>query len=316
MAYDWVKVRVPGSVMLFGEHAVLAAEPAIVAAIAQYLSVRVEIRSDNLIDIRSNRFPPHQTTLKELEITKPYHFVLACLAQHRKILTKGLNIHIDSAIDPYLGLGSSAAVTVALLKALKHLYDLDIAIWAEACTIIRQIQGSGSGMDALASLHGGAVYYDPRAQQSLSLTPRTDLHLLYCGYKTPTATVLQQVQATFRNTPETLHSIYRAMGEIVLKAADAWQKNDRNSLGQCMHHYQELQRALQVTDTHSERLSKWLEERVGVEAVKISGAGLGDCLLALGGDWAEITESEIHALHRNAQYIPLIISQTGATLVE
>lgn len=316
MACAWVKVRVPGSVMLFGEHAVLAAKPAMVAAIAQYLTVRLEKRQDSIIEISSNTFPAYQTHLNDLMVIKPYTFVLACLMQHKKVLTQGLNIHIDSAIDPTLGLGSSAAVTVAMLSALKQLFKLDTTIWPEACAIIRQIQGSGSGMDALASLHGGIQYYTPTTEASLTLKERSDLHLLYCGYKTPTATVLQHVRTTFHNTPERLNAIYQAIGKTVQQAALAWQQNDTLSLADCMHQHQDLQKALQVSDDHNERLCQWLKKRVAVDAVKISGAGLGDCLLALGGDWQTITENEIRALHPNARYIPLTISQAGVTFVE
>lgn len=316
MACDWVKVRAPGSVMLFGEHAVLAAQPAMVAAIAQYLTVTVQKREDNIIAISSNTFAPYQTHLNALTPVKPYTFVLACLGQHQAILTHGLSIHIDSTIDPTLGLGSSAAVTVAMLTALPQFFDVDAAIWPKACTIIRQIQGSGSGMDALASLEGGALYYAPNTQQSLALTPRTDLHLLYCGYKTPTADVLQQVSHAFSNANAVLQAIYQAIGNTVQQAAAAWQQNDTNTLAQCMRIHQGLQQALQVSDDHSERMCHWLKDRVAVEAVKLSGAGLGDCLLALGGDWASITKDEIQSLHPNARYIPLNISSTGACFVD
>lgn len=316
MACDWVKVRAPGSIMLFGEHAVLAAEPAMVTAIAQYLTVTVKTRQDNLIDIRSNIFPAHQTTIKELAIINPYTFVLACLMQYKKRLVQGLSIHIDSAIDPTVGLGSSAAATVAMIMALNQLFGVTDPVWPQACNVIRQIQGSGSGMDALASLHGGTLYYNPKTQQLSTLTERNDLHLLYCGYKTPTAKVLQHVRTAFENAPEALQSIYQAMGKTVQQAFHAWQQNDTASLAQCMRDHQSFQKALQVSDEHSEYLCHWLREHIGVEAVKISGAGLGDCLLALGGNWQSLSKSELQALHSNASYIPLTVSQTGVMLVE
>ncbi len=316
MGCDWVKVRAPGSVMLFGEHAVLAQKPAMVTAIAQTLQITLSKREDAVIDIQSNTFEPYQTTVKDLRVLKPYTFILACLKQHPPNLTQGLNIHIDSEIDPTVGFGSSAAITVAMLKALQSLFDLDIDIWQESCTVIQQIQGYGSGMDALASLHGGTLYYDPKTQESFSLTPRTDLHLLYCGYKTPTGTVLQQVRTTFANTPALLKNIYQRIGKIVQKAKTAWEQNDTSLLAQCMCKHQELQKNLHVSDAHSEKLCQWLEESVRVAAVKISGSGLGDCLLALGGDWSRVAETEIRALHPSARYFPLITNPTGASLVE
>ncbi len=316
MACDWVKVRAPGSVMLFGEHAVLAGEAAMVTAIDQYITVTLEKRADDVIEIISNTFPPYTTHLKELTIAKPYTFVLACLVQQKQKITQGLTIRIASDLDPTLGLGSSAAVTVALLSALDALFQLQIDVWLNARVVIHNLQGRGSGMDALASLQGGVLYYSPQTKQSVALAPRSDLHLLYCGYKTATATVLQQVQNTFSNAEGVLNAIYRAIGETVQLACSAWQHEDKALLAHCMEIHQGLQHALHVSDAHCDRLSHWLKEHVAVEAVKISGSGLGDCLLALGGDWQKIRSEEITALHPNARYIPLRISTTGVSLVQ
>jgi mevalonate kinase len=316
MACDWVKVRAPGSVMLFGEHAVLAGEPAMVAALDQYITVTLEKRADEVIEITSNTFPPYTTHLKKLTLAKPYTFVLACLMQQKQKITQGLTIRIDSSIDPTLGLGSSAAVTVAMLSALDKLFQVKMDIWLNARESIRNLQGRGSGMDALASLHGGVLYYMPKTEKTLALAPRSDLHLLYCGYKTATSTVLQQVQDTFSNAGGVLNSIYRAIGETVQLACNAWQRDDKVLLAHCMEIHQGLQHALQVSDAHCDHLRHWLKEHVAVEAAKISGSGLGDCLLALGGKWQDIRNEEITALHPKARYIPLTVSTMGVSLVQ
>ncbi len=316
MACDWIKVRAPGSVMLFGEHAVLTGKPAMVAAIDQYITVTLEKRADDIIEINSNTFSPYTTHLKELTIAKPYNFVLACLIQQHQKITQGLTIRIASTIDPNLGLGSSAAITVALLSALDTLFQIKMDVWRNAREAIRDVQGRGSGMDALASLHGGVLYYTPRTEKALALAPRSDLHLFYSGYKTPTATVLQRVQESFKGSESILDSIYDAIGKTVELACHAWQRDDIALLAHCMEIHQGLQHALQVSDAHTDRLRHWLRERVAVEAVKISGSGLGDCLLALGGKWQEISNEEITALHPKARYMPLTINTTGVSLVQ
>lgn len=314
MGCDWIKVRAPGSVMLFGEHAVLAGTAAMMAAVDHTLTVTVEKRLDDKIELTSNIFPAYNTSLKNLEIIKPYTFVLACLLQQK--VSQGLTIHIESEIDPTLGLGSSAAVTVAMLKALTALFQFKTDIGLDARTVIRRVQGHGSGMDALASLYGGVLYYSPEIIQPVILAPRSDLHLVYCGYKTPTATVLQHVQDTFHNAKNVLNAIYNAIGETVQLAYTAWQQADTELIKHCMQIHHDLQRTLRVSDVHSERLCHWLKERVHVEAVKISGSGLGDCLLTLGGDWQKISPEEVTALHPNARCFPLKISTTGVSFVQ
>jgi mevalonate kinase len=314
MACDSIKVRVPGSVMLFGEHAVLAGYPAIVTAIEQYVTLIMTVREDDRIVIHSDQFSHYETRIADLSLQAPYQFVLACLLQQKERMKHGLTITIQSTIDPTLGLGSSAAVTVAMLLALKELGMMQSDIWQSACQVIRQVQKRGSGMDALASLYGGVLYYDPAVTIPKKLTRRDDLRLVYSGYKTPTAEVLQKVVDYFEDMPLLLERLYSTMGETVRMAYSAWMQEDKFLLAKAMNIYQGLQQALQVSDAHCDQFCLWLRERVRVEGVKISGSGLGDCLLTLGSDWREITEEEIKRMHPRAQYFPVQISEQGASV--
>ena len=97
MAYDSIKIRVPGSVMLFGEHAVLAGYPAIVTAIEQYVTIHVTLREDDRIVIHSDKFSHYETRITDLSLQEPHQFILACLLQQKERLKQGLTITIQSA---------------------------------------------------------------------------------------------------------------------------------------------------------------------------------------------------------------------------
>ena len=101
----------PGSIMITGEHAVVYGAPAIVCAIEQRIHIRVSTRTDREIHIES-ALAAHHTDLATLADHPQLRFLIAALRQNPP--ASGLDIAIDSDIDPTLGLGSSAAVTAAI----------------------------------------------------------------------------------------------------------------------------------------------------------------------------------------------------------
>ncbi|WP_304985389.1 mevalonate kinase family protein [Coxiella-like endosymbiont] len=129
--------------MLLGEYSVLQGKTALVAAIDKFISITLKPRSDDRIFIDSTlgtlTLDRHQITLQA-----PFEFVLATLAL--KNPPSGCNIKIDSDLPASFGLGSSAAVTVALLIALNRWLEKLLTkskLWQEALQVIHQVQKKG-----------------------------------------------------------------------------------------------------------------------------------------------------------------------------
>ncbi len=314
MACASFKASAPGSIMLMGEHAVLRDHPAMVMAIQERIYLTLTPRDDARILIHSQYFPPYETSLQDLSIKAPYSFVLAVLEHYQQDLQQGFDLDIRSEIDPNLGLGSSAAITVALIKLMQAFLNRDEEIWILARRIIRQVQGLGSGMDALASTKGGVIYYDPKHLELKPLPARQDLHLWYCGYKTPTAIVLKQVAERFADKEKLWQAIDQSIGECVREAQKFWHEQDLQGLADCMNSHQGLQMALGVSDAALDRLRAWLFERCQVKAAKISGSGLGDCILALGGVDLKQAALDLKTIHPKAAYIALQPAKKGVCL--
>ena len=110
-----IRASAPGSIMITGEHAVVYGHRAIVAAVEQRITADLTPRSDRIVTIRSGIAATLETSLDELAEGGTYKFVLAAIALHRDKLATGFDLSITSEIDPTLGLGSSAAVTVAVI---------------------------------------------------------------------------------------------------------------------------------------------------------------------------------------------------------
>ena len=130
-----ITVSAPGSILLTGEHAVIHGYPAIVAAIDQRVTVTITPLADPVLTVVSEIAEPQTAPLVTLKPEGPYRFVNAAVLRFMSSLEAGLRIEITSEINPTLGLGSSAAVTIAVLAGLAGRVDGELH--TNALNIIR-----------------------------------------------------------------------------------------------------------------------------------------------------------------------------------
>ena len=284
-------VSAPGSLMLMGEHAVLHGRRALCAAIDRRLHVKLRLRNDRQIRIRS-ALGALETTLDALTLQPPFTFVLATLLRQRRRLAHGLDITIKAEFSHQLGFGSSAAVTVALLRALDGMFALGLRtpgrFLAEARAIVRGVQGCGSGADVAASLCGGIVLYRAEPQQVRVLPVAPPLTAVYSGYKTPTPEVIGLVERRRCRNEQLFAALFDLMDDCVARSVPLIRKQDWAGLGALMDFHHGLQAALGVNTPELEQICQRLRKSAGIQGAKISGSGLGDCAVGLGrlrGTW-------------------------------
>ena len=125
----------------------------------------------------------------------------------------------------------------------------------------------------------------------LSWQAAPNLRLVYCGYKTSTPIVIAQVAQAALQEPQRFAALYQQMGRCVETATGALKSQDWHSFAQFMNQYQDFMRKLGVSDQATESIIKLAQKQVQKGALfgaKISGSGMGDCVLLLGSkqlDW-------------------------------
>lgn len=271
--------------MLFGEHAVLHGSPAIATAVDQYISVNLTPRNDQQINIHSDRLGHYQTTIDSLTITKPFTFILAVISQYKPQLNSGFDLSVHSEFADTLGLGSSAAVTVATLSALHqwlHLPNTPMDLYLAAKQAIITVQGAGSGADAAASAFSGVIAFQVEPLKIEPLPQIPAISLVYSGYKTPTKEVIAKVAKQHAQFPPLYEQIYSAMGQCTKSAINAIKQQQWETLAQLIHIYQGLMQALGVSTPQLNQLINNLAAQPNMLGAKISGSGLGDCIWGLG----------------------------------
>ncbi len=276
------KAKAPGSMMFFGEHAVLHHKQAIVFAIDRYVTVTLNVRTDQQLVIHS-ALGHYEKTLSEIKIDKPFQFVLAACLYFKNKLQQGFELTITSEFSDELGLGSSAAVTVATVAVLSQWLGLSNDIFLISKSIIQSVQGVGSGADVAASVYGGILVYqmDPPyvVKQFIVDLP---LVTIYSGSKTPTPEVIQKVESVRQKYPEIFQALFETIEECTQAAIPFIETEAWESLGELMNIQQGLMNALGVGTPILNDLVDQLLNNPKIYGAKISGSGLGDCIIGLG----------------------------------
>ncbi len=302
-----VHVSVPGSIMLLGEHSVLYSQPAVACAVDRYMRVQVEPLASRDVIVES-ALGPYCSPLDSLQDSVPHRFLVEILRRRQSTLACGLKISITSEFSHTVGLGSSAAVTVALVSALQAVCGLPLdqqEILRSSVEVVRAVQGRGSGTDLAASVYGGVIAFDADALQVQRLSSELPIDLYYAGYKTPTTDVLARVAEESVRVSSVVDKLYRLMGDVSREAITAIKSDDLAQFGRCMNVYQGLMDALNVNDATLSAIVYGLRALPGVIGAKISGSGLGDCVCALGDTGAGLSGFE---------RIPVSVSPVGVSV--
>lgn len=272
---DSITVTTPGKLMLFGEHAVVYGHPCLVTAIDKRLQVTITKTDLHTIAIDSPQ-------------TSDHRFIDAAIqAAFRRwgIHHSGLQIETASSFTGNYGFGSSSAVTVGIVAAMQQLFDKQASsqdIFESAYEAVLAVQGVGSGFDVAAATYGGTLLYGRGGKplEQLNIPTGFELVVGYSGQKADTTTLVNMVKTKFENHPRTIGRIFSAIADLVKQAKTALSDGDWEKLGKYMDFNQEYLRDLGVS---SERLEGLIvaAKQAGAYGAKLSGAGGGDCMIAL-----------------------------------
>ena len=318
-------VSAPCSLMLFGEHAVLYGKPAIVSAIDKRITVELLTRDDDEVNLHSTLSGSQSLHLQDIvpdlwRSLPKWRFVLASIAFYQKHLPFGFDLKITADYDVPVGLGSSAAVTVATLAVLTLWLDkkglIQQSLLRHTVQIIREIQGIASGADAAASIYGGVIAYHMPTLKVTKLANTYPLTVIYSGQKIATQNVLEHVSSLQQRHDQVFAHLYAAIATCTHEAKQAWQVADWQAVGELMNIHQGLHDALGVNTQKLAELIFALRRDPKILGAKISGAGMGDCVIGLGkADIKELIET-ISAKNSQAQLIPVQISSQGVAVIE
>ena len=285
-----VKVSAPGKLMLFGDHAVVHNRPCIVTAVNHRISTSIEKANNKKIVLNAPDIgvKNYEISLDDLEKEQHKRVVFALTAvknffkEYR--IRYGLNILTKSEFSSEFGLGSSSAITVGVLKGLSELFKIKLSnkdLFDLSYKTVLEIQDVGSGFDVAAAIYGGTLYFVTGGKiiESVNIE-KLPLVVGYTGVKADTATLVKMVYRKLAEEPEKINKSLDESKKIVNEAKNEIQKSNWERVGELMNLNQDLLRELGVSSPELEKLiSK--AKNAGAYGAKLSGAGGGDCMIAL-----------------------------------
>lgn len=259
--------------MLLGEHAVVYGNPCLVAAVDKRLHVEVEIIKSNEDEIIAPQVKESRFVLESI-----VHF------KERFSIKKAVKITTKGDFSHSVGLGSSSAVTVATFKALSVLFNLPLSlreIFDLSYRVNLEIQGVGSGFDIAAATFGRTIYFvtggktiEPLNIDSLPLV------VGYSGIKADTPFYVRRVAEAFKTRKDEMNGLFSEIKGLVDQAKNKILEDNFESLGELMNNNHRLLQKLGVSIPSLDRMVE-ASLSGGAYGAKLSGAGGGDCMIAL-----------------------------------
>jgi mevalonate kinase len=275
----------PGKVILFGEHAVVYGQPALAVPVTQ---VRAEVGIDRALNHGIRIDAPNIGLSERLDALSPSHPLAATVRNTLAALDSGslsgVTVLVRSNIPVASGLGSGAAVSVAIIRALaKHLKKelTDEQVITLAFETEKLYHGTPSGIDNTVVTYAKPVYF-VKGQPIRILQVKKPFTVVIgdTGIPASTKESVRFVRVQRSKTPQRYETLFAAVGSIVKTACQLIETGMPESFGPLMDENHALLRSMGVSSPELDRLVEAARE-AGALGAKMSGGGRGGNMIAL-----------------------------------
>jgi hydroxymethylglutaryl-CoA reductase len=280
-----------GQIILFGEHAVVYGSRAIAAPVPLAVRARV-IDDDDGVWLVIPRWGVEQRLRSDPAKQMSFEIPAALILHELGLADRSMRIEVFSEIPRAMGLGGSAAVAVAIIRALdRHfvlgLSDEQINALAFQCECVAH--GTPSGIDNTVATYGRPLIYrkgePPRIDPLVLPTPITFV-IGMTGVEGLTAKMVTRVREGRARNKDVFDTMFRGIDAVTLQAIEAIKNLDLERLGELMNVCQGLLNGLGVSSWELEELIQIAREN-GALGAKLTGGGGGGSMIALCPDNAE-----------------------------
>jgi mevalonate kinase len=278
-------------IILIGEHAVVYGHPGIALPFTP-LKVKVVVTQSEEDFIESKYY--HGPLIS---IPESLNFILILIDDLKSTLKVGpIHLTIENYIPESAGLGSSAAISNAIVKAVYDFMETELpsALLFEKTQIAEKVMhGSPSGIDALVTVSEEAYYFIKGKEPTI-------IPIQLPGYL---VVADSWVQGKTKAAVKIIASLYlknmaqadlESLGIMGVLAKEAIEKKEIDDVARLMNQAHYHLQTLQVSDPIVDKMVS-LSLQAGALGAKLTGGGLGGCILAL-CETKDIAEKVIKSL--------------------
>jgi len=313
--------RAPGKIILFGEHAVVYGQPALAVPVNEVFA-EAEVSNIDRAGIWVNA--PDIGLHEELSRLAPddplatvINSVFSALgisqAETRKVSNEfrkkhgfdgeknlrklktqekpfgserqeGVEIKVSSTIPIASGLGSGAAVSVAIIRALSthlgHLLD-DEKVNEIAYEVEKIHHGTPSGIDNTVVTFSKPIFFvKEHPIELLDVAKPFTIIIADTGIPAPTKESVGDVRKLWEKNPKKMNALFAAIGSITRTARQSIEGGHPEQLGALMNENQRILQEMGVSSPELDRLTE-ASLNFGAFGAKLSGGGRGGNMIAL-----------------------------------
>jgi hydroxymethylglutaryl-CoA reductase len=274
-----------GKIILFGEHAVVYGSRAIAAPVPLAVHARVVDHDDGVwlvmprwgVEKRLRHDPKKRSAIEETG---------ALILDKLGLGERSMRIEVYPEIPRAMGLGGSAAVAVAIIRALDAHYELELPddeINRLAFRAEQVAHGTPSGIDNTVATYGHPILYragSPPEIEELHFPKPLHFVIGITGNESLTARTVARVRAAREKNPAVINKLFKAIDVLTGQALVAIRRYDMERLGDLMNVCHGLLNSLQVSSWELEELIQIAREN-GALGAKLTGGGGGGSMIAL-----------------------------------
>ena len=273
-----------GKAILFNEHFVVYGIPAIVSAIGNYTTSKIEPISGSGWKIIDNR--KATPNYKSDKIDQQKESINLMIKKMDLDLSKGIQITLNGNLYAASGIGASAASCVAIARALSEHFNLNFSddeINNIAYEGEKVYHGTPSGIDNTASTFGGLIWFEKAENKiidRIEIQNPIEIVMGNTGKVANTTAAVAGVKERKVKNPEKYDQIFDRAENIAYLAKDALQDEDLRELGKLMNENHKLLSQIEVSSRELDFLVKLARDH-GAYGAKLTGGGLGGNMIAL-----------------------------------
>jgi mevalonate kinase len=193
-------------------------------------------------------------------------------------------IKVSSTIPIAAGLGSGAAVTVSVIRAVSTFLGrpLPDEIVNELTFEVEKIyHGTPSGIDNTVVTYAKPVYFTKgQPIETFAVKKPFSIVIGDTGVSSPTAVTVGKVHQAWQAEPDKYDQLFEACGDVARQARQAIESGDIKKLGALMDQNQEILIEMGVSSPELNRLVSAARD-AGALGAKLSGAGGGGNMIAI-----------------------------------